>query len=78
MHRHLGHGVEQQAELALRDRLAREIALHLGLVAAEIGERKERSADQAAPECVPVVQIEVRYHRVKLPDRAGQVHGIDQ
>ena len=78
LHRDLGHGVEQQAEAALRDRFAGEIALHLGLVAAEIGQRQEHAADQAAPEVVAVVPIEVQIHGVQPARRAGELHRVEE
>src|SRR5258708_6969673 len=57
LHRDLGYRVEQQAEAALRDGFAGEVALHLRLVASEVGKEQERAADQAAPEIVAVVPI---------------------
>ena len=47
LHRHFHDGVEEQADAAGAQRTAREIALHLRLIGAEIGEREEK----IRPEC---------------------------
>ena len=76
LHGDFGHGVEQQAEAALGDGASREIALHLRLVAAEVGEKQERAAEQAAPDVVTVVPIEVGGHHVEAAGGARQVDGV--
>ena len=76
LHGDFGHGVEQQAQAALRDGFAGQVALHLRLVAAEIGEEQERAADQAAPDVEAVVPIEVGGDGVQPARRARQEHGV--
>jgi hypothetical protein len=76
LHGDLGHGVEQQAQPALRDGAAGQVALHLRLVAAEVGEEQERAADQAAPDIEAVVPVEVGGDRVEAAGLARQKHGV--
>ena len=52
--------------------LAGEIALHLRLVRPEIGEREKHTADQPAPDVVPIVPVEARHHGVQPSRRARQ------
>ena len=56
---------------------AGKIALHLALIAAEIGERQERTADQPAPEVVAIVPIEVEIHGVQTAGGARQMHRVE-
>src|SRR5690606_14547129 len=58
LHRHLEEAVEEEAEPALRDRAPRQVALHLRLVGAEIGEREEEAAGDARPEIVAIREAE--------------------
>jgi hypothetical protein len=55
LHRDFAHGVEHQAEPALAQRCAGNVALHLRLVGAEIGEHQKSSADQPRPKRVALV-----------------------
>ena len=71
LHGDLGHCIEQQAQAALRDALTGKVALHLALVAAEVGKRKKHAADQAAPQVVAVVQVKLPDQRIELVRRAG-------
>ena len=69
---------------ALNSRLSRlsamerpgQIALHLRLVASEIGEEQEGAAEQAAPDVEAVVPIEMRGDGVQPARRARQVHRV--
>ena len=72
----LRHCVEQQAQPARGHRTPRQVALHLRLVAPEIGEEQEGAAQQAAPDVEAVVPVEVGSDRVQPPGRARQVYGI--
>src|ERR1035438_2672059 len=65
-------GVEVQGETALGDRFSGEIALHLGLIAAEVGEEEKRAADEAAPDIEAVVPIEVGGDGVEASGGARQ------
>ena len=72
LHRNLRHRVKQQAEAALRDRLAGQIPLHLRLIASEIREGEKRASNQSAPKVVTVIRIEVKIHCAELSRCAGQ------
>src|SRR5664279_5446874 len=76
LHGDLGHGVEEEAQAALGDRFPGEIALHLGLIAAEIREEEEGAADEAAPDVEAVVPIEVGGDGVEASGRARQIYGV--
>ncbi len=76
LHRDFGHGVEKQAQAALGDRFAGEVALHLRLIAAEIGKEKEGAAQQAAPDIEAVVPIEVSGDGVQPSGGARQKNGV--
>ena len=78
LHGHFRHGVEQEAEAALANRFPGQIALHLALVGAEIGEREERPADHAAPQVVTILPVEVRHHGVELACRACEACRIEE
>src|SRR6185312_14736046 len=78
LHRDLRQCVEQQSQPALGNRLSSEIALHLGLIATEVGQRQERSADKPAPYVVAVVPIEVRGHGVQSSGGAHQRNRFGQ
>ena len=73
LHRHFCHGVEQQAEPALRNRTAGEISLDLRLITAEIAQREERPVYQAAPEVVAIVPVKLQIDGVQLPHGTGQI-----
>src|SRR5580692_10802554 len=76
--RNLRHGVKQQAEPALTDRFAREISLHLALIAAEIGQREEHAADETAPQVVAIVPVEAEIHGIEPSRSPGNSHGIQK
>ena len=78
LHRHLDHPVEEQAEPALRDRLARQVALHLRLVGAEVGEREEAAAEESRPEVVLVRDVEGEVDGVQAPELARDVRGFEE
>ena len=78
LHRDLGYGGKEQAQLAFRYRFAGQITLHLGLVASKIGERQKHPADQAAPQVIAVVPIEVKIDGVELSGHTGQAHRIQE
>src|SRR5438067_603491 len=58
LHRDLQHGVEHQAQTALAQRGAADVALHLRLVGAEVREREEQAAEHAGPHRVAPARIE--------------------
>ena len=76
LHRNLGHGVEQQAEPAFRDRAAGEVPLHLRLVAPEVRQKQKRAAYETAPDIEAVVPVEVGGDGVESPRRACQKHRV--
>ena len=75
LHRDLQQRVEHEAEPALAQRGAADVALHLRLIGAEVGERQEESAEQAGPESVALGGIERKIHGLELAQGAGEVGG---
>src|SRR5687767_6804785 len=71
LHRHLHDGVKDQADAARAERTARQIPLHLRLIGAEIGERKEKAAQNSRPDGVTRVRIERKVYRLKLSHLTG-------
>jgi len=57
--RDLEEGVEHEAEAALAEARAADVALDLRLVGAEVGKRKEETAEDAAPDCVADFEVGV-------------------
>ena len=55
LHRDFAHGVEHEAEPAFAQRRAGNVALHLRLVGAEIGQHQKCSAEQSRPKSVALV-----------------------
>ena len=78
LHRDLHNPIQQQAEAALGDRLAGEVALHLRLVGAEVGELQEHPSQDAGPDVVAVVPVEAEIDRVEPSQLPGQVGGFQQ
>ena len=78
LHRHFDHAVDEQAEAALGDRRAGEVALDLRLVGAEVRERQERAADQARPEVVLRLRIELEVDRVEASHPSGHAERFDE
>ncbi len=60
------------------DRFAGQVTLHLGLIAPEISQRQEHPADQAAPEVVLIVRVEMRVYHIQLSGRPGQAYRVDE
>ncbi len=69
--RDLRQSVKQQPQAALGNRFAGEVALHLRLIATEVSQGQEHSADKAAPDVVSVVPIEMRGHGIQSSRGAG-------
>jgi hypothetical protein len=77
LHRDLEEGVEHQAEPALAQGGAADVALHLRLVGAEIGERKEEAAEAGrSRRCSAAAGRGVKSTACSLPMRAGDVRGV--
>ena len=78
LHRDLQHRVEHQAQATLAQRGAADVALHLRLVGAEVGEGEEQPAEHAGPHRVAPARIEGEVHRLQLAQRAGHVRGTGE
>ena len=78
LQRHFHPGVEHQADPAVGDGFARQVPLHLRLVAPKIREGQEHAADQSRPERVPVARIEGKVHHIELPRHPGQVKRVTE
>ena len=70
LHRQLHEAVEHEPEARLRQRRAGQVALHLRLVGAEVGELHEEAAGQAAPDCVARVEARREVDDLHLAERA--------
>ena len=68
--------VEEQTDTAVSDGFARQVALHLRLVATEIGKRQEHSANQAGPQVIAILEIEGKIHGVEFPGDTRQVQRV--
>ena len=78
LHRHLDQAVREEAEAALGDGGAREVALYLRLVGAEVGEREEEAADEAGPEVVAARRVEGEVDGVQPPEPTGDADGAGE
>ena len=78
LHRNLQEGIEHQAEAAFAQGGAADVALHLGLVGAEIGEREKQAAEEAGPERVAPARIERHIDRLQLAQGTGNVRGATE
>src|SRR6266850_3381619 len=58
LHGNFQQRIEHQAQPAFAQRGTADVALHLRLVGAEVGERKKKSAEQPGPERVTLVGVE--------------------
>ena len=76
LHRNFEQSVEHEAEAALAQRRAAEVALHLRLVGAEIRERQEQAAEEAAPERVACVGVEGEVDRLEFPECAREFERV--
>ncbi len=63
---------------AFIDRARSEVALHLALVAAEIGQEQEQRGEQAGPDRVALFEIETEVERLQLAGGAGQVQRVTE
>ena len=73
LQRDLGERAHQQRVPPGVDRLRRQIALHLALVAAEVAEHQEQPAQQAGPEGVRLVEVEREVDGLQPAGGAGDV-----
>ena len=71
LHRQLGEGVEDEREAALAKRTPGEIALHLALVAAEVGEHQEEPAEEPRPDGVGLARVGVEGQGLQPAGGAG-------
>ena len=72
LHRDLEHAVEHQAEPALAQRTAGQIALYLGLVGAKIRQREKEASERPGPEGVASVRTQGEVHRRQFVKTARQ------
>ena len=70
LHRQLHQAVEHEAEPRLGQRRARQVALHLRLIGAEVGELHEEAAGDAAPKRVARVEARREVDDLHLAERA--------
>ena len=76
LQRDLDEGAHHQRVAALLDRLRRQVALHLALVAAEIRQHQEQPAQQPGPEGVGLRPVEAEVDGSQAPRGAGHVQRI--
>ena len=66
LHWHFHDRVEEKAEAARLDRVARQVALNLGLIRPEVGESEEKSSDDAGPKSIALVRIDREIDRLQF------------
>ena len=76
LHRDFEDGVEHQPQSSFAQRRAADVALHLRLVGAEIGERQKQSAENPAPKGVTLFQVPRVVHRLQFSHRPGDMHRV--
>ena len=76
LHGDFEHGVEHQAQSAFAERRAAQVALHLRLIGAEIGQHQKRGAQHARPERVAVFEVERVIDGLQFVETAGQAERV--
>ena len=78
LHRDLEESAENQAHPALPERPPCQIALHLALVAPEIGQKQEKAAQHAGQKRVRFVQIQRQVYSGPFPGDARDVDCVSE
>ena len=76
LHRDLQERIQHKTHAALCERPPREIALHLALIASEVGERQEKASQHPREQRVGIFQIHGKIDAVPFAFKAGEMHGV--
>ena len=76
LHRDLQDRVEHQTEATLAQARTTNVALHLGLVGAEVGQREEKATEDTGPHRVAELGIGREIDGVELAHRTGNVERV--